>query len=582
MKPFPPNLNHVWTGLIVEELVRQGVTYFCFASGSRCSPLTTAAARHGGVECSVHLDERGNGFRALGYARATGCPAVVVTTSGTAAANLVPAAAEAAQDGIPMILLTADRPPELHDTGANQAMPQVDLYASFVRGSVDLPCPSIEVSPQYLLTTLDQAVYRATREPAGPVHINCPFREPLSPESDGADLDRYLSPLALWQSGSEPYSRYSRPVVQPDAQSLGAVASRLNDSARGIVLAGGLRGSDEAEAVLGLARKLGWPVLADITSGLRFAMDDLVLGFGECLVDAGLLRGADAVLHAGGRFVSKALLQNSADNPPALVAHVDRTPNRLDPAHLVTHRLEGDVCGTLGALQDAVTASGDPAWLTGLQQANSRVSETLSILDNPKAPITEPAVARLLAHAMSSDHGLFLANSMPVRDAGRFAAPRDTPLPTAANRGVSGIDGTISSALGWSEGLGAPVTLLIGDLACLHDLNALKAVRDATHPMTIVVVNNDGGGIFHFLPIVGQEDIFEKYYGTPHGLTFGNAAAQFDLVYRAPASMGEFRAAYDEAAGAKVSSLIEVRTDRGENRAFHAELATQCIAAATT
>ncbi|MFB6231586.1 MAG: 2-succinyl-5-enolpyruvyl-6-hydroxy-3-cyclohexene-1-carboxylic-acid synthase, partial [Salinibacter sp.] len=259
-----PNATYLWTQLLVEELVRNGVETFFVAPGSRSTPLTVAVARHPTAETVLHVDERGNAFAALGVGRATQTPAAWITTSGTAVANGLPATVEASVDGVPLLLLTADRPPELRDTGANQTIDQVKIFGDYVRWQVDLPPPTDEIDPAYVLTTTNQAVHRTTRAPAGPVHVNCMFRKPLEPvETEGSVTVPAV--VKEWATGSEPYTQYPTPVSTPSGPEVKALAEVLGGTEKGLVVAGRLDSAAAADATQRLASHLGWPLVPDLT-----------------------------------------------------------------------------------------------------------------------------------------------------------------------------------------------------------------------------------------------------------------------------------------------------------------------------
>lgn len=575
-----PNLTYLWTQLLVEELVRCGVRLFVVAPGSRSTPLAVAVARHPGAQHVVHFDERGGAFAALGYGRATGRPAAWITTSGTAVANGWPAVVEASVDGVPLLLLTADRPPELADTQANQTVDQVKIFGAYVRWQADLPVPASDVDPAYVLTTASQAVHRAVRSPSGPVHLNCRFRKPLEPATEAFD-EALVAPLRVWASSGRPYTRYDA-TAEASSAALAPVADRIQSAARGLVVAGSLRTPDEAAAVRALAVHLGWPLLPDVRSQLRVgpagkavrvAHADQVLA-GEAAGDA--LR-PDVVLHLGGRFVSQRWEHFFVACAPAARVVVDERPVRLDPTHCVTHRVQAGVETFCRRLMSGEGAPPDSGWRAAWRAAETAASEAVEAVLAEEERLSEPAVARQVSRLLPDGHGWMLASSMPVRDANRYAAPADAaPALVTANRGASGIDGTVATAAGLARGLGRPVTLTIGDLALLHDLNSLALLRTA--PVVAVVLNNDGGGIFHFLPIAEHADVFESHFGTPHGRTFEHAAALFDLPYRRPETPPAFADAYRAAVRSGRSALIEVTTDRVANRALHDRLEARAVA----
>ena len=572
--PFPldaPNLTHLWARMLIEELVRLGVHRFFAAPGARSTPLTVAVARHPAADVVMHVDERGNAFAALGHARADGAPAAWITTSGTAVANGVPAVVEASVDGVPMVLLTADRPPELRDTGANQTIDQVKLFGDFVRHHVDVPPPSEAIDPAYVLTTVDQAVHRARRVPAGPVHLNCGFRKPLEPVDDPPSAP-IPDAVTDWARSDGPYTRYPTPDVGPDAAQIEDVLEQLAPLDRGLLVAGRLDTAAEAEAVQRLARRLGWPLVPDLTSRLRIGPvpEGTVVPFADLVLTSDRARRRlrpDAVLHLGGRAVSKRLRLFLREAAPAVRAVVRPTPARLDPDHRVTHHIEAGVVPFVDAMLARLEArTGSSPWCRAWGVANERVR---TVVDEHLAAgeLTEPAVATMLSRERPSGHALLAGNSMPVRDLNRHAAPDGGSGPAYANRGASGIDGTVATAAGLAVGHQGPATVILGDLALWHDLNSLALLRD--RPVVVVVINNDGGGIFHFLPIRDHDEVFEPYFTTPQHRSFEDAAKTFDLTYAHPASMESLRAAYRDACDRSGPSLIEVDTDRRRNREVH-------------
>ena len=565
--------NRLWARLIVEELVRCGVGFFCVAPGSRSTPLVAALAENDGARELVHFDERGTAFGALGYARATGRPAAWITTSGTAVANGLPAVVEAATDGVPMILLTADRPPELRQTGANQTIDQPDIFGDFVRWRFDLPAPGLEIDPAMVLTTVDQATYRASRAPGGPVHLNLMFREPFL--SDGGE-EPPPGP-ATWLKSDLPYTRYAatRPAV--DETEIEGLGNALRTVERGLVVAGRLASREQGEAVLRLAASLGWPVLPDVGSQVRLGADarGLVTHYDALLADEAFAgaHAPEAVLHVGGRSLSKRLEQFLSRSRPDPYVVVRENPFRLDPHHRVTHSVEMNVVDFCAALVGAIgprrPAQGE-SWTTGWRRASEEAGRRMADLLDAATMPSEPLVARLVSRNIPPDHGLVVASSMPIRDLDTYAATDGPLVPVAANRGASGIDGTVATAAGFARGLGRPVTLLIGDLALLHDLNSLAMLRDLR--VVVLAINNDGGGIFSFLPVARHEAIFEPYFGTPQGVNFEPAAAMFGLGYERPQTTNELLEAYRAACAREGSTLLEVSTDRDENVALHREL----------
>ena len=570
------NMNHLTASLLVEELVRNGVTFFCLSPGSRSTPLAAAVAAHEGTTDVVHFDERGAAYHALGYAKATGKPAALVCTSGTAAANYMPAVVEASASYVPLVVLTADRPPELLDCGANQAIDQHRLYGGYVRWSATVPCPDLAIDPTVLLTTVDQAVYRAVRGPRGPVHLNCMFREPLAPTPDGLAMEGYLDSLTRWLAGDAPYTAWHLPKVSLSSEAQGAFIQTVTDAERGWLVVGALACEGESAAALGLAKALGWPVFAEVTSGLRLrASGAPIIHHLDVLLRDGTLMERCVpgfVLHIGGPVVSKELPAFLGTVRPHYVV-VNNHPRRQDPGNLVTQRIESDIAGFCSWLSASIRHGDMGAERKALVAASNAVGDAIDAYLEEEGGLNEAFVARAVSRHRPSGSALFLGNSMAIRDMGAYGVPSSGPLRVAANRGASGIDGNIATAAGYAKGCALPTTVVLGDLAALHDLNSLALLRDISVPFVLIVVNNDGGGIFSFLPVASSFEPFERYFGTPHGLTFSAAAELFGISYVRPTSAEEFVEAYTGALDASGPVLIEVRTERADNLRTHEALA---------
>ncbi len=568
----PANINYLWSEILVEELVRNGVRRFVISPGSRNSPLVLAAANHAEAETTVHTDERGAAFYAQGYAKSGGKAAALIATSGTAVANFYPAVCEASQSAIPMILLTADRPVELRDTGAPQTMKQANIYGDYVRWSLDLPCPTTEIKPQFVLTTVDQAVHRATRSPAGPVQLNCQFREPLAPQGSGEDFTNYMRPLDQWEKSDRPFTEYSVPKLRINPEELEEIIDKIAHSKRGLIVGGPMPAFAKRENIRQIAARLKMPVLADVASGLRFGRgvaENVMAHYDYVLREEAFCENnlPDLVLHFGGMPTSTPLNRYLKKSSPEYI-YVNNTPFRQDPLHQVTRRLEMEPDEFCKLLADRNVDSASDL-LPDFQKAERIAAETLGSLLSAEQGCSELGIARSIINNLPENHNLYLANSMPIRDADASGLKRDAAMQVGFNRGVNGIDGTLASAAGFAAGNGRPTTALLGDLALLHDLNSLLLVRNSGFPITVVVLNNNGGGIFSFLPIAEKNPHFEEFFGTPQNVTFEHAAAQFGLDYHKPHSMAEFEAVYREAVSVHKSALIEIQTERNANREAH-------------
>jgi 2-succinyl-5-enolpyruvyl-6-hydroxy-3-cyclohexene-1-carboxylate synthase len=571
----PTNLKYLWADLIVEELVRCGVTVFCISPGARSTPLVLAAAEHNAVETVVHLDERGAAFYAVGYAKSTGRPAALICTSGTAVANCYPAVIEASASATPLVVLSADRPIELRDAGANQTIDQVGIFGKYTRWSFDLPSPNRDLPAEFVLTTVDQLAYRATRAPAGPVQLNCMFAEPLTPETDDSIPPGYLNGIDGWMQRTAPFTNYAIHRSLPDDVSLSEVSSALLNSKRGVIVAGSLDCRSNVGAVFNLASNLRMPLLADISSGLRFCestRSNLVTHYDLFLRDewSASNHQPDLVLHLGGPVVSKALMAY-VNGSSAQHIVVERTPFRRDPGHTVAFRVEMeplDFCERFASIK----STGDSGLLHRFRRADAASSQFLRDFDLISQMTSEFAVAYHLLGMLPSDSGLFLANSLAIRAADGCGMTGTKLIGVGVNRGASGIDGNLAAAVGFARGLGRRTALLIGDLALVHDISSLLLAKRSHVPVTIVLLNNDGGGIFSFLPIAKYRKHLDRFFEAPHGLDFRDAASLFDLRYFHPETVSQFRDCVAEAFDLTENSIVEVRIDRNGSPAVHQDI----------
>jgi 2-succinyl-5-enolpyruvyl-6-hydroxy-3-cyclohexene-1-carboxylate synthase len=570
------NLNMLWSSLLVEELSRQGIHYYCFSPGSRLVPLAIAIGRHPATRALIAYDERAAAFHALGYARATGRPAVLVCTSGSAAAHYFPAVVEAAQDAVPMLILTTDLPPDQRDCGANQSIDQNGIYGDYVRWSFDFPCPEGRIKPTMVLATIDQALYRSLHPDPGPVHLNLSFREPLVPVPMELPAG-YLDALRPWLERKEPLSQvFTGNSGGLDDAQLKVLETAVAAARRGLLVVGRLRDDRERDATLKLANALRWPVFADILSGLRLdSRLETQISYCDQLLHAPAFAEScrpDTVLHLGGSSVSGDLLKHLAAHPPREYIRLLSRSGREDPYHQVSLRFQGDLETVCRQLSRRILPAGETDWLRGLR-ASARQAETLYAgeLDTPEA-LSEPGLARLLVRLLDGEQVLLLGNSLPVREVDGFAAPCRPAPPVVGNRGASGIDGTIATASGYAVGAGRPVVVLCGDLTLFHDLTSLHLLGQIDRPVTVVVINNSGGGAFSFLPVAKYPDVFETWFGTPHSLCFESAANLFGLDYHAPSTRAGFVEAWRSCRRQGRPALIEVATERSATASCQRQL----------
>jgi 2-succinyl-5-enolpyruvyl-6-hydroxy-3-cyclohexene-1-carboxylate synthase len=573
-----PNIQSLWGDLIIEELVRNGVDRFVVCPGSRSTPLVQAIVRNPRAQATLWIDERGGAFHALGMSRADGWPQAVVTTSGTAVANLLPAVVEASLDGVPLVLLTADRPHELREVGANQSIKQMGIFSDHVRWAFDLPAPDTQMPARALLTTIDDAVHHAVDGHAGPVQLNCPFREPLAPTVEPWDT-AWLDPIRAWIDDDEAMLEVPVGDLIEGLYAEG-LAERLREAERGVIVCGTLPQEADRLGVGLLADALGWPVWTDIRSQMRLGarlpqrhvhLDRILAAKGAPV--------PDVVLQFGGRLTSKRMQAVLDRGAAATYILVDPEPSRLDPGHTVTHRVVSDIDAFSGVLEAFLTEAPVTAPALDVRAADSSLEAATRVAVEAGDSLSEPWVARWLSQHMDTDHVLFVSNSMPIRDMQTYAAADGGERTVYTNRGASGIDGIVATAAGCAQGEPSPCTLLIGDVALLHDVNALAMLAALEQPLTIVVLNNGGGGIFSFLPIAEHEDVLRPFIETPHTMRFDGVCASFGVPYVRVDARDTFSVAYSAAIASGTSSVIEVGSDIGGNHAHHERIEASINAA---
>src|SRR5436190_7987551 len=549
---------------LVDEWVRNGITHACLAPGSRSAPLALALAGDERIRLHVHLDERSASFFALGIGKATGHPAVVLCTSGTAAANFHPAVLEADESRVPLVVCTADRPPELRDTGAGQTVDQVKLFGGAVRWFHDAGVPDDHAGAGAQWRSMAaRAVAASLGPPAGPVHLNLPFREPLIPT--GAPLVD-----APGRSHGRPWTARAPGTRAPSPPALDALADLVRRTPRGLLVAGWGAGA-RPETVLEFATTTGWPVLADPISNLR--VPGTVSTYDPMLRSAEFARAhrPDVVLRIGGPLSNKITMQWLAAEIGQVLADADGA--WPDPQHAISSRVLADAEPLLGSLTSKV---GDDmvieiawrdAWRAADASARAALDDLVDSWDDP----FEGRIARDVVAAVPDGSTLVVASSMPVRDVESFAMPRDG-VRLCANRGVNGIDGFVSTAIGVAAASDEPVVALLGDLCFLHDSNGLLGATELGADVTFVVVDNDGGGIFSFLPQAELPDHFDTLFGTPHALDLGAVARVHGIPVTEATCAREVPEATKTAVAAGGVHLVLVRSDRATNVVRHREV----------
>jgi len=548
------NINQVWSWQILERLYASGVRHFCLAPGSRSAPLVLALAELANsfpdLEVHTHFDERGLAFLALGLSKACSQPVAVITTSGTAVANLLPAVIEARHSHVPLILISADRPDELLNCGANQAIEQHQLFGTHVLDRLSLPAPDADISSANWLPGLDRLL-----RTQGPVHLNCPFREPLYPTDPEHDFSAALPTL-------QPFS-HNRPPPRPISPAVDVTLPRTT-----LIVAGQLSPT-HAASLLDFCKRYRLAILADLNSQLRLQPSDWIIHYADVLFNNAdfvqTLNRFERVIQFSGRLISKRLLGWLAGfSGDHLI--VDGHTDYLDPNRraLQQHQTLPDFL-----LELAVVPLGWPACsfdVAALQAWNKIAAEQLPALIG--STLSEISVITHLVQNLPAGCQLFAGNSLSIRLLDMYAAPA-APCRVFSNRGASGIDGLVATAAGVAAGTAKPLVLVLGDTSALYDLNSLALLnRVATRTgqaILVLVLNNNGGAIFNLLPAAQFGTIQRDYFQCPHDLDFAAAAAQFRLSYARPRSLTELAEQIRQALIPGSTTLLEVQVPAAQS-----------------
>ena len=590
--------TYVLLRAFVDELACCGMRMACTSPGSRCAPLVLTLARDERLQCHSHIDERCAGFFALGAAKASGLPVAVTCTSGTAAAELLPAAIEAREARVPLLLLTADRPPELRENGAGQAIDQLKIFGDAAKWFFEVGThDATPARVRWIRTLACRSYWTALEGRPGAVHLNFPLREPLV-------TDEALPTDDTGRAGGRPYVR--RPPTSATGET--RLGELVAESRRGVVVAG----RHERETPLGIAaaafcEAIGWPLLADPLSGARRGTS-AIAHYDALLREEAFMAShrPDFVLRVGDLPVSKSLRTWLASLENVRQVALDPEGAWQDPASVLGDSLALEPAAALAELTASTAApadvgsvdgeddpnlnppplhTADPDWLASWRSADEQAAEAiLGILDGDS--LDEPSLAAELGVLLPEEATLFVASSMPVRDIETFWPVREDPPRVLCNRGANGIDGTVSSAFGAAAAGEGPVVLLIGDVALAHDIGGLLAATRLGLKLTIVLLDNDGGGIFDFLPVSRVEmartgeDLYTRHVATPTGLDFAQVAALYSLAHEQVDTIPDFRAALERALAPQTgSTLIHVRSDRADNVSLHDRIGDSVSAA---
>jgi 2-succinyl-5-enolpyruvyl-6-hydroxy-3-cyclohexene-1-carboxylate synthase len=539
-------MNDYFAKQIVHQLAELGIRRVFIAPGSRSTPLAYHFAQDERIEKVVHFDERGLGYNAYGFAKGSKTPVVIVVTSGTAVANLFPSVIEAFYEEVPLIILTADRPVELRDCGASQTIDQVKFFGTHVKWYFEVPCADPAMPAGFIGTTIGQAVGKAMESPRGPVHLNCLFREP------------FFSNQEIETTAPVHFEPSQRTLTSSSIEQWG---KKLSSCERGVIVAGTLHSSRSLKPIFALAEQLDWPILPDITSNLRSeGHHSHVIPYYDMVLRIAPHFKPDCILHLGDRLVSKTQLQWIGKSAAPLHAVVADHLQRSDTTHTMTHHIPIDP--TLFCEQLLPFVPRRVSWL----QHWTALSEVIEgHLDELIPSTSEPGLIRFLHHHLPPHYSLFFANSMPAHDANQLFFPRFHRAPIYCKRGTIGIDGNLAAIAGIAEGTKRPILAVVGDQTALHDLNSLSLLQKSKVPVILVIVNNQGGGIFSFLPIAEKKDVFEQCWGAPHAWNFQEAAKMFHLPYVSLTDASLLTKYLRE----EKTMVIELHTHRQENFLLH-------------
>ena len=554
--------NRCWSKVILETLVRQGVTHFCIAPGSRSTPLTLEAVRLQNANralCHTHFDERGLGFFALGIAKSTKKPVAVIVTSGTAAANLYPAIIEARQSRVNLIVLTADRPPELLECGANQAILQENMFADYPLANLNLPRPSQDYAASWLISKIEHACHKQAEE-AGVIHINVPFAEPLyDANAEEIDVHPWLAPVQRWLSQNKSWTSYPAPHQEV------LIHEHWDQwrTKRGIIVAGRMP-AEQAMGIASWANTIGWVLLTDIQSGVEASLPYADIWLANQTVKQKMLQ-ADIVIQLGNRFISKRINQFLAEFKNEYWI-VDENPQAVDPYHHSHTRFVAKIHHWLRAHPPLR----QKPWLLEAL-ALSKFCATF-IEQQVGGNLNEASLAHHIERLLPNNGTLFLGNSLFVRLVDALTKlPEGYPIHT--HRGASGIDGLVATVAGIGIGSNQPVVALVGDTSALYDLNSLALFKKLTQPTILFIINNNGGAIFDMLPV--DAEVKDKFYRMPHHTEFSQVASMFDLKYARPYTWADLSSVLKQAYSRREATIIEIKVAPNDGSTIYKRLIDQ-------
>ncbi|MBM7588351.1 2-succinyl-5-enolpyruvyl-6-hydroxy-3-cyclohexene-1-carboxylate synthase [Bacillus pakistanensis] len=553
-----------YVAVFIEEMVANGVKKVVISPGSRSTPFALLLAEHPEIQVFINVDERSAAFFALGIAKAENQPVAMLCTSGTASANYYPAIIEAKYSRVPLVVLTADRPHELREVGAPQAIDQIQMYGRHVKWSIDMPLPESSSSIlSFAKSTASRGIGISRESPAGPVHFNFPFREPLVPNLSNAYSQPPLGNV-LVTGGERILSKQQSEIFR----------KKMAEKEKGLIICGPQLDRDSIDAILSFSELYNFPILADPLSGIRSGAHrkTTVVDSYDSFLRTEVVKNSlvpDVVIRFGAMPVSKALSLYLKHFHNLDYWVIDEGGQWLDPIGKATEMIHCSTLSFCESLTNGSCPSVESKWLNKWLSINEQTKRC--IIDSKCTDMSEGEAVRSLIDWLPDSSTLFVSNSMPIRDVDTYFLNTNKQINVLANRGANGIDGVVSTALGVSTSK-APTFLLIGDLAFFHDMNGLLAGKMHNLNVKIIVLNNNGGGIFSYLPQAKEDKHFESLFGTPMDLEFSSLSALYHADYYKAIEMDEFSTAFKKSCRHSGVSIIEVVTNRGKNTEQHRKL----------
>ena len=555
------NRNIFWTENFFDRLSNLGVKFICISPGSRSTALTLAAASNKSFKCFVHIDERSSAFFALGLAKATGIPAVLITTSGTAAAELYPAVIEAYQQRIPLIICTADRPPELIGRGANQTINQHNLYSNHIRYFKDAGLPGPTASAIRRIRRYAGEAFTHSGE--GPVHINFPFRKPFEPDTFTDEVNEIT--LKMIEAHRVGESVFLKRNVTPGRNIYKEILRCVNESTNGLILAGPMNyESNTKNQLLGLSEKLNYPVIADACSQLRYGnkSKNIMVNYEAFLRNEKFINEyrPDVILHFGRTPSSKAV-ENWIGKIPAKRYIINEYGDVFDPWNNASGICKSSPSLFCSMLVEDTEKKNSPDWLNHYIQADNTAGKFKVELTGKLSFSNECAIIPEVLNNLPDNSHLMISNSMSVRDLDYFSQQTEKRIIVHFNRGASGIDGILSTSLGIQKALNKPAALITGDMAFYYDITSLLTAVKYKIPLVVILINNNGGAIFGMLPVSSYGKKFKDYFINPHNLNFASIVKSFGADYNIIRNREELKKSMAAAFKGKKLTVLEIKTD---------------------